>query len=437
MFSDFEKAGSEMFRLMTKLYPICRSITGEGFRQTLRILQDVIPLNITEIPSGTSAFDWTIPREWNIRDAYIKDSSGRRIVDFQSSNLHVMSYSVPVNRKMTLQELKLHLYSLPEHVNWIPYRTSYYKENWGFCITHRQFQELTEGIYEVVIDSTLTDGSLTYGECYLPGRKKEEVLISTHSCHPSLCNDNLSGVVLATQIAQALSEQNLEYSYRFLFAPGTIGAIAWLNQNQNHVKKIVNGLVLACVGDSGKTTYKKSRRGDSEVDRAAAHFLKHSNSEHDVLEFSPYGYDERQFCSPGFNLPMGCLMRTPFAKFPEYHTSADNLDFVRPEFLADSFKKAFGIINILENNKTYLNLNPKCEPQLGKRGLYRTTGGDSKEDVNEMAFLWILNQSDGSHSLLEIAEKSGMAFDDVAKAANKLVDHKLLKIAEFGQGEVI
>ncbi len=435
--SDFAKAGQEMHRLMAELYPICRSISGEGFRQTLRILQNMIPLNITEIPTGTAVFDWTVPPEWNIRDAYIKDSSGRKIVDFQSSNLHVMSYSVPTNRKMTLQELKPHLYSLPDHPDWIPYRTSYFKENWGFCITHRQLLDLSDGEYEVVIDSTLTNGSLTYGECLLPGRSKKEVLISSHACHPSLCNDNLSGVVLAAQLAQTLRGHSLEYSYRFLFAPGTIGSITWLSQNQNQAKQIVNGLVLACVGDSGNTTYKKSRRGNAEIDRAAEHLLKHSKSTYDILEFSPYGYDERQFCSPGFNLPVGCFMRTPFAKFPEYHTSADNLDFVRPEFLADSFAKSYGIINILENNKTYMNLSPLCEPQLGKRGLYRTVGGDSSEDVNELALLWVLNQSDGSQSLLEIAEKSEIPFHDVAKAARSLVNHSLLKDVEAGQQELI
>ena len=422
-----------MYGLMADLYPICRSITGEGFRQTLRILQDAIPLNIIEVPTGTAVFDWTIPREWNIRDAFIKDSSGRKIVDFQKSNLHVMSYSIPVRRKMTLQELKPHLHSLPEHPDWIPYRTSYYKENWGFCLTHRQFQNLEDGEYEVEIDSTLEEGSLTYGECLVPGRRDEQVLISCHTCHPSLCNDNLSGVVLALKLAQTLRTHTLEYSYRFLFIPGAIGSITWLNRNQDQAKKIVNGLVLACLGDSGKSTYKKSRRGNAEIDRAAEHVLKHSKSEYDILEFSPYGYDERQFCSPGFNLPVGCFMRTPFAKFPEYHTDADNLNFVRPEFLADSFDKCIEIVNILENNKTYINLNPMCEPQLGKRGLYRNIGGDSAENVSELGLLWVLNQSDGSHSLLDIAEKSGIVFQVLSKAAGSLVEHGLLKEVEYGQ----
>ena len=425
--TDLTKAGQEMHRLMADLYPICRSITGEGFRQTLKILSDVIPIEVSEVPSRTEVFDWNVPREWNIRDAYIKDSSGKKIVDFQKSNLHVMSYSIPVNRKMSLEELKPHLYSLPEYPDWIPYRTSYYAENWGFCLTDRELQQLQPGEYEVVIDSTLKEGNLTYGECLIPGRRKEEVLISTHACHPSLCNDNLSGVVLSAKLAQAIRNQELEYSYRFLFIPGAIGSITWLNRNQSQAKKIVNGFVVACVGDPGKSTYKKSRRGNAEIDRAAEHVLKHSNNEYEILEFSPYGYDERQFCSPGFNLPVGCLMRTPFAKFPQYHTSADNLDFVRAEFLADSFAKCLSIIEILENNKTYINLNPMCEPQLGKRGLYRSIGGDSAENVNELALLWVLNQSDGKNSLLDIAEKSGMSFPVVMKAANKLREHNLLQ----------
>jgi aminopeptidase-like protein len=425
--TDLTKAGQEMHSLMADLYPICRSITGEGFRQTLKIIGDLIPLEITEVPSRTEVFDWNVPREWNIRDAYIKDPGGKKIVDFQKSNLHVMSYSIPINRKMSLEELKPHLHSLTEHPDWIPYRTSYYAENWGFCLADHQLKQLQPGEYEVVIDSTLKEGSLTYGECFIAGSRKEEVLISCHACHPSLCNDNLSGVVLSVKLAQALRNQELEYSYRFLFIPGAIGSITWLNRNQNHTKNIVNGFVVACVGDPGKSTYKKSRRGDAEIDRAAEHVLKHSNNEYEILEFSPYGYDERQFCSPGFNLPVGCLMRTPFARFPEYHTSADNLDFVRAEYLADSFAKCLAIIEILENNKTYINLNPMCEPQLGKRGLYRSIGGDSTENVNELALLWVLNQSDGSNSLLDIAEKSGMNFSAILKAANKLREHNLLQ----------
>ena len=310
----------------------------------------------------------------------------------------MVNYSVPVKQKMTLRELKPYLITLPEHPDWIPYRTSYYKESWGFCFSHKKFLELEEGEYDVLIDSSLEQGHLTYGEYYLKGKKEKEILVSCHACHPSLCNDNLSGVVLVVFLAQYLRSLSHEYSYRFLFIPGTIGSITWLSLNESNISRIKNGMVVACVGDPGKITYKKSRMGDAEVDRAVEHVLKHSGAEYEIMDFSPYGYDERQFGSPGFNLPVGCFMRTPFARFREYHTSADNLEFVRPEFLADSFLKAMSVFSILENNRTYLNLNPKCEPQLGKRGLYRMMGGSSQEDFNELAMLWVLNQSDGKNS---------------------------------------
>jgi aminopeptidase-like protein len=285
--------------------------------------------------------------------------------------------------------------------------------------------QLDDDEYEVVIDSSLEDGHLTYGEFYIKGQSTEEVLISAHACHPSLCNDNLSGVCLSVFLAKYLSSLELRYSYRFLFAPVTIGAITWLAHNEAQIKNIKHGLILTCVGDLGKTTYKKSRRGDAEMDRAMQHVLKHSGTDYEVAEFIPYGYDERQFCSPGFNLPVGCLMRTPNGRFPEYHTSADNLDFVRPVYLADSFRKAVAAVSILENNKIYLNQNPHCEPQLGKRGLYRAMEGQTKEN-QQMAMLWVLNLSDGQHSLLDIAERSALKFDYVSNAASTLLAHGLL-----------
>jgi aminopeptidase-like protein len=424
--------GMEMHQLIAELYPICRSITGNGYRETLKRIQEYIPLEIREVATGTKVFDWTVPKEWNIRDAYIKDATGRSVVDFKESNLSVVNYSIPVKQKMTLNELKPHLITLPDHPDWIPYRTSYYKESWGFCLSHRKFLELKDGEYEVVIDSSLEPGYLTYGEYYLKGKKEKEILLTCHACHPSLCNDNLSGVVLVAFLAQYLRSLPLEYSYRFLFIPGTIGSITWLSLNESNVSRIKNGLVIACVGDPGNITYKKSRMGNAEVDRVVAHVLKHSGAEHEIMDFSPYGYDERQFCSPGFNLPVGCFMRTPFARFAEYHTSADNLEFVRPEALADSFSKAISVLSILENNRTFLNLNPKCEPQLGKRGLYRMMGGSSEEDFNELAMLWVLNLSDGNHSLLDIAEKSGLEFSLIKNAASALEKTDLLK--EISEG---
>ena len=417
----------EMYQFIAELYPICRSITGNGFRETMHLIENNIPLTIHEVPTGTQVFDWTVPKEWNIKDAYVKNSQGERVIDFNKSNLHVVNYSVPVNQKIPFKDLKEHLFTLPDYPEWIPYRTSYYKESWGFCLSHKQFLELKDEEYEVCIDSSLEEGYLTYGEYYLRGEKPDEVLISCHACHPSLCNDNLSGIALVTFLAKYLSQISLSYSYRFIFIPGTIGSITWLSLNEAQVSKIKHGLVVTCVGDAGKSTYKKSRRGDAEVDKAVIHVLKNSGKEHEIMDFFPYGYDERQFCSPGFNLPVGCFMRTPHSRFPEYHTSADNLELVQPQYLADSFSKCFSVVNVLENNKKYLNQNPKCEPQLGKRGIYRAIGGQADGGVNELAMLWVLNLSDGNHTLLDIADRSGFGFDAIKKAAEVLLEHDLLK----------
>jgi aminopeptidase-like protein len=422
--------GQEMHRLISQLYPICRSITGDGVRSSLRLLQDHLPLEINEVPSGTKVFDWTVPKEWNIRDAYIKNSKGQRIVDFNESNLHVVGYSVPVKKKVPLQELKEHLFTLPDCPDWIPYRTSYYKESWGFCLSHRQWSDLRDEEYEVCIDSSLKDGHLTYGELYLKGNTNDEVLISCHICHPSLCNDNLSGVAVAVSLAKALSASSRRYSYRFLFIPGTIGSITWLSLNESKLTQIKHGFVLTGVGDPGKSVYKKSRRGDADVDRAFYHVLKHAGGDYEVIDFFPYGYDERQYCSPAFNLPVGCLMRTPHGRYPEYHTSADNLEFVQPSYLADSFTKALAALHIVENNRTYKNLNPKCEPQLGRRGLYEMIGGQQGAKSHEMALLWVLNLADGSHTLLDIAERSELGFTLVKDTAHLLVEHGLLMDAD-------
>jgi aminopeptidase-like protein len=420
-------AGEEMYGLIEELYPICRSITGDGLRSTLRRIQQEIPIAIREVPTGTPVFDWTVPREWNIRDAYIKNAAGERVVDFRRSNLHVVNYSVPIRGRMPLAELKPHLHTLPDRPDWIPYRTSYYKEAWGFCLSQRQLDALPDGEYEVMIDSSLEDGNLSYGEYLLPGEYRDEILISCHSCHPSLCNDNLSGIAVAVHLARELADQPHRYSYRFLFIPGTIGAITWLSLNEDAIVRIKHGLVLAGVGDPGRFCYKKSRRGDAEIDRAAIHVLEKSAHPFEIAEFSPYGYDERQYCSPGINLPVGRFSRTPHGTFPEYHTSADNLDFVRPEALAQSFAICRKILGLLENNQTYQNQNPKCEPQLGKRGLYRAIGGQADAGAREMAMLWVLNLSDGNHSLLDIAERSKLDFDAIEFAARTLRDHELLK----------
>ena len=424
---DQAAVGRALHECVTELYPLCRSLTGDGVRETLRRLQQRIPLTLHEIPTGTEVFDWTIPREWNIRDAYVKNARGERVIDFQASNLHVISYSVPVRRRMSLTELRPHLHTLPDRPDWIPYRAAFYSDTWGFCLSQRRLDALEAGEYDVCIDSTLSHGSLTYGEYVIPGDSTEEVLLSVHVCHPSLANDNLSGIAIAAQLGQALRSLSLRYSYRFLFLPGTIGPIAWLARNEALVTRIRHGLVLVCLGDAGRFTYKKSRRGDSVIDRAAAHVLRHGG-DHEVQDFSPYGYGERQYCSPGFDLPVGRLSRTPHDCFPEYHTSADDLGFVHATKLAGSFAACLDILDVLEGDRTYINQSPKCEPQLGTRGLYRDIGDD------EMAMLWILNQSDGQHSLLDIAERSGCAFPAIRRAADLLAQHGLLKEQESLKG---
>jgi aminopeptidase-like protein len=427
---ELDALGAAMYECVRDLYPVCRSITGDGIRETLRRLARHAPLDVHEVPSGTPVFDWTIPREWNIRDAYVTDAAGRRRIDFRRSNLHVVSYSVPVPpRRMSLAELRPHLHTLPDRPDWVPYRTSYYREAWGFCLSQRELEALPEGDYEVCIDSSLEPGHLSYGECVLPGETTDEVLLSAHVCHPSLANDNLAGATVAAFLAGLLGGVQLRQTYRFLFIPGTIGSITWLARNEHRVDRIKHGLVLACLGDAGHPTYKKSRRGDAAIDRIAAHVLKHRAPRHEIVEFSPYGYDERQFCSPGFDLPVGCLMRTPHGRYPEYHTSADDLGLVRPAQLADSLALCLDIVEVLEGDGIYLNQNPKCEPQLGKRGLYRSMGGLADAGVSELALLWVLNLSDGRHSLLDIAERSMSPFAGIRRATDLLVAHGLLKAA--------
>jgi aminopeptidase-like protein len=418
--------GEELYKLVAELYPICRSITGDGVRRTLEIVDREIGLQLHEVPTGTQVFDWTVPREWNIRDAWVADAAGERVIDFQASNLHVVSYSVPVRARMPLAELKRHLHTLPEHPDWIPYRTSYYSESWGFCASQRLVDGLPEGDYEVCVDATLADGHLTYGEHVVAGQTEDEVLVTCHVCHPSLANDNCSGIAVASRLARRLGGTRPRHTYRFLFIPGTIGSITWLARNEHRVGRIRHGLVLACVGDPGRLTYKRSRRGDAEIDRAVRHVLERSGRPHEIVDFSPYGYDERQFCSPGFDLPVGCLSRTPYARYPQYHTSADDLDLVRPEHLQDSFDACLEVLGVLEGNRRYLNLNPKCEPQLGKRGLYGSIGGRSDAEERQMAMLWALNLSDGDHTLLDVADRAGLPFALVADVAGSLEQAGLL-----------
>jgi len=426
-----EKIGEEIFALAAKIFPICRSITGNGVRQTLREIAAHIALEIHEVPTGTPVFDWTIPREWNIRDAYIKDSDGERVVDFKRSNLHVMSYSAPVHKHVSLAELRQHVHTLPEQPDLIPYRTSYYAEDWGFCMPHRQFENLRDQAYEVFIDASLEDGYLTYGEYLHKGETTDEFLLSAHICHPSLANDNCSGVALLTHLAKRIASLRTRYSYRILFAPGTIGAVTWLARNEEHSQRIKHGLVISMVGDSGGPTYKKSRRGNAKIDRAIVHVLRHSGLAPVILDFFPYGYDERQYCSPGFNLPVGLFQRSRFGEIPQYHTSGDNLDFIQPDYLAQSYRVIAETVELIENDEVYTNTMPKCEPQLGKRGLYGAVGGKDATAAN-MAMLWILNLSDGRHSLLDIAERADLRFTVVRGTAQRLQQHGLLTLTDEG-----
>ncbi|HZR19671.1 MAG TPA: DUF4910 domain-containing protein [Verrucomicrobiae bacterium] len=418
--------GQEVFELVSELYPFCRSITGDGLRRSFKALQKHVPVSVHEIPTGTQVFDWTIPKEWNIRDAYIKNSKGQRVIDFQQSNLHVVNYSIPVKTRMSKAELKDRVFTLPQTPDLIPYRTSYYKETWGFCLPHRQWQEMPEDDYEVCIDSTLAPGHLSFGELRLQGQTNDEIIISAHSCHPSLCNDNLSSMAVAAKVAQLLNGASLRYSYRFLWVPATIGTIAWLSMNEVVVPRIKHGLVLSCVGDPGKFTYKRSRRGNSAIDRAMEHCLRLSGSQYEMRPFTPYGCDERQYCSPGFNLAVGCLMRTPNEEYPENHTSADNLQFVKPIALGESVFRILSVLEVLEKDDRYINLHPKCEPHLGRRGLYGQMGGKGGRIFAE-AIMWVLNLSDGENTLLDIAERANLRFSEVAEAARVLSEHALLR----------
>jgi aminopeptidase-like protein len=415
-----------MMALVEQLFPICRSITGNGTRQTLSILRRHIPLEVHEVPSGTPVLDWFVPPEWNIRNAYIARTDGTRVVDFAASNLHVVQYSRPIDRVMPLAELRPHLHSLPDRPDWIPYRTSYYTEDWGFCLTHRALSSLADGLYRVVIDTDLAAGHLSYGELLIPGEIEDTVLFSCHICHPSLANDNLSGIAVATELARRLQTRQPRYSYRFLFIPGTIGSISWLARNEDKVGRITHGLVLSCLGDAGGMTYKRSRRGDAAIDRIVGHVLRHDETPHRILPFVPYGYDERQYCSPGFDLPVGCLMRTPNGEYPEYHSSADDLSLIRPESLAHSLSVVERVAAVIDGDAVCRNRNPKGEPQLGRRGLYAAMGGQRTVGYDQMALLWVLNLADGGHSLLDTAERAGLPFATIRAAADALAAAQLL-----------
>lgn len=420
------ETGRGVHKLASRLYPICRSITGQGVRQSLRLISEHIPLAIREVPSGSRVYDWEVPLEWNIEDAAVLSPDGERIVDFQQHNLHVVSYSEPVAETMSLNELEPRLHSLPEHPRWIPYRTSYYRRTWGFCLRHETRQAMRSGRYRAEIRSSLAPGSLTYGEIAVPGRNREEVLFFTHVCHPSLANDNASGMAVATALAGWVAGESRRYSYRFVFAPGTIGSLCWLKRNERNLGRIRAGLVLGLLGDSGALTYKMSREGNTDTDAIASYVLSQIDPKSTVIPFSPYGYDERQLCSPGFNLPVGRLTRSVNAGYPQYHSSADDLALIKPDWLQQSLEACKLFVTILEQDARYINRSPKGEPRLGKRGLYGSVGGTNPAE-RETAMLWVLNQSDGSKSLLDVARRSGLAFDTIRQASVALEQVGLLR----------
>lgn len=425
-----EAALDTMSRLIEDIYPYCRSITGPGVRQTLSRVQQDIALEVHEVPSGTPVFDWTVPDEWTINEAWIANSHGKRVVDFADHSLHVVGYSEPIHARMRLDALRAHLHTLPDRPDWIPYRTSYYRRTWGFCLTHRQLEALPDGEYDVRIDSRIEPGSLTYAEHFVPGATREEILISTHICHPSLANDNCTGIATLAALASALGQSGgHHFSYRLLFAPGTIGAITWLARNEAAVARIVGGLVIGLLGDPGSLTYKRSRQGDSAMDRIASDTLLQLDPHARVEHFSPYGYDERQYCSPGIDLAVGRLTRSANEAYAEYHTSADNLSLLRREALGQSLLALATILRRFEANTRYVNRIPKCEPRLGKRGLFRSVGGRNPGEL-EYAYLWLLNQSDGRHGIRDIAAVSGLPVDLIEAAAASLVEAGLLAPAE-------
>jgi aminopeptidase-like protein len=414
-----------------RLWPLCRSITGNGNRETLKILSEIIPLDIKEIPCGTPCFDWTVPPEWNVRQAWIKDSRGEIIVNFADNNLHLLGYSEPFSGKLSFEELKKHLYTLPEQPDLIPYLTSYYQCRWGFCMRHSDFEKLNrDEVYEVFIDSSLNEqGSMTIAEAKIKGRTENEVLFSTYFCHPSLANNELSGPLVSAMIYKQLATiPNLKYTYRFVFIPETIGCICFLSQQGEHLKKYLKaGFVVTCIGDKGPFTYKKSRIGNALPDRIVELLLEQTEATYNIVDFFPSGSDERQYCSPGFNLPVGSLMRTMYTKYPEYHTSGDNKEFISFEAMEASVNKYLDVINMLEHNDYYINTMPYCEPQLGKRGLYPTLGSQKTAQDFVSAMMWILNLSDGEHDLIDISRQSKIPFKALLPVVKALIDNGILK----------
>lgn len=419
-------------RYFDRLFPLCRSLSGNGVRETFEILREIIPLEIHEIPSGKKVFDWTVPKEWNIRDAYILDEQGRKFCDFKLSNLHVVSYSTPIHTEMDWNSLEPHLFTLPEMPDAIPYRTTYYKENWGFCIAYQDYLELKKSSkFTVVIDSTLADGGITYGDFVLPGASKDEILFTTYTCHPSMANNELSGVLVTAflyEMIKAIPDRH--YTYRFIFVPETIGSIHYLYLHGDHFRKhLKGGYVVTCVGDSANFNFKVARDEQALINRLSQHVLKHLGFEFKKHDFRPLGSDERQYCSPGFNLPVSVLSRSIFHQYKEYHTSLDNKDFVSFSSMVETIGVFAHFARAFELNHNYVNQEPFCEPQLGKRGLYPEFGGMKNHEKELVRTMYLLNYADGKNDLLSIAEKTNDSLFDYEELVRKVMKSGLLTIS--------
>lgn len=419
--------GGQIYQLISDLFPITRSITGDGVRQSFALIRKHIPIRIHEVPSGTTVLDWTVPPEWNISDAYIENDKGEKIVDFKKNNLHVLGYSIPVDETLTRKQLDEHLYSIPENPTAIPYRTSYYKKQWGFCLSHQQRMRLKNGKYHVCIKSSLKSGSLTYADIIIPGTSKKEILLSTYICHPSMANDNLSGVALTTFLSKwLLRQKKRRYTYRLVFVPETIGALTYLSKHYKKMRKeVVAGFILTCLGNDAAFSYLPSKYGDTLADRVAKYALKTTGKPFTSYSFLMRGSDERQYCSPGIGLPIVSVMRSKYCEFSQYHTSQDNLQFVTPHALEESFVLYQRMITILEMNKTY-TANCLGEPQMGKRNLYPTIGMPYLPPETEK-IMNLLMYADGGNDLLRIHELTGISVESLHEIAAVLTKQKLLR----------
>ena len=420
----------ELEKYFDALWPICRSITGNGLRNSFKILQEIIPFELIEVPTNTSVLDWKVPKEWNINDAYIITPQGNKICEFKVNNLHLINYSMPVNMSLTFEELLPYLHTLPNKPNAIPYLTSYYKETWGFCLTHNEFLQLPkEGNYQVVIDSSLQDGALTYGQYILKGSSEEEILFSSYLCHPSMANNELSGPLAMAFLYQELSKmENRYYTYRFVLAPETIGIVAFLAQHGEKLKsKIKAGYVLTCCGDAGSITYQLSKRTDTIADHMMQHFLKTKYTNFSVRDFRVGGSDERQYCSPGFNFPVGTIMRTPYKIYPEYHTSLDNKSILDFSALNEIIMLLVDVCKGMEMNMPIEPGHLYGEPMLGKRNLYPEKGGAGIMSEDLMLLLSMITMSEIQHTPLEIANRLDANILDLEKSLRIALREGLVK----------